>query len=529
MALGGSTDDTVPTWQYVQEVISDNIGKAETAINLANGYLEIISDRYNDILNDEPISWVVDINVGTDTPLTWSDPVVLNQEPTEPDYSGDVPSATIVPAVTIPSGISVTAPPVWDLELDEIPATPTLLEYSALPTLEPLPLIDIDIPVFDVALLTTEFSFTEAPYTDRVAQENEAEILRVLGGDLGIPQAYWDDLWAKVSGDLAEQQVGLARNARNRGAATFWGLPTEAVLTASRAVQDEANKKLQLVRIEQAQKQAELAHDDFWKAVDAALKYEQQWIDFHNQVQARALTAAQALATVAIQVHNANVARYNLLLQSAKLEAEVLTLKVETILKKYEAQLRVNQAQIEQNKGVIAVFQAEVQAYSVSQTTQIQAIAEKIKWWNATVVADTGYKSLTLDKAKVDITNYSALLSKIDTLSRGAAALLAARTGVAEYALKNQLGILEQQKNKNASILDVSRLTQAAQEVKAKLDIAQTEWLGGQGNALLENLAQLATGLAQALVTVSDVNLGSSYSAGNSYNESASHNAEKVW
>lgn len=526
-------DPTSPTGTYVQQIINENVNKAEQYIWAAQEYMRQISETYQNIQNDAPTDWFVDVNVGADTPMSWTNPVVVNAAPVEPAYGTEaveIPEDVVVPEVFTPSGITnVQQAPDWDLDLDEPPTSPTLLAYSALPTLEPLPLIDIDIPPFDVDLLTTEFSFTEAPYTERVAQENEAEILRVLGGDLGIPQEYWDDMWAKVAGDLAEQQVGLARNARNRGAASYWGLPTEAVLTVSRAVQDEYNKKLQLVRIEQAQKQAELAHDDFWKAVDAALKYEQQWIDFHNQVQIRALTAAQALATIAIQVHNENVAWYNAMLQGAKLEAEVLTLEVETILKKYEAQLRINQAQIEQNKGVTEVYQAEVQAYSVSQTMQIQAIAEKIKWWNATWGADLAYKNLTLERTKIDISNYAALLSKIEALSRGAATLLQARTGVSEFTLKNQLGILSQDEKRNASVFDGARIIQAAQEVNAKLQIEQVQWLGGQGNALLQNLAQLANGLAQALITVSDVNLGSSYSNSDGYSITASRNAEKVW
>jgi hypothetical protein len=89
--------------------------------------------------------------------------------------------------------------------------------------------------------------------------------------------------------------------------------------------------------------------------------------------------------------------------------------------------------------------------------------------------------------------------------------------------------MFEQDVRKNAAAIEVGKITQAAQEIMAKLQIAQTQWLAGQGNTLLQEMATLAIGLAQALITVSDVNLGSSVSGSSSTSTSASRNAELVW
>lgn len=529
MALSSGISTDTPTWQYVKDVIAANITKADTAVGVAYGQLEVISKRYQDIMNSLPAEWFVDTDIGTNTTITWTSPVTGTKGVSEPSYTDDVPTDAAVPDVNIPSAIVVQAQPKWEFEQDDPPAIGEMIKYGSLPTLGTIDNINVSVPDFEIEYLDTEFEYEEDSYEEQLAGSVKSNIARVLGGNLGIPQEYWDAMWAKASGDLAAQQVGLARNARNRGAATHWGLPTEAVLTASRAVQDEGTQKLSLVRIEQAQEQARLAHADFWKAIDAAIRFEQQWIDLHNKMSDRALAAAQQLSAVAIQVHNANVVQYNALVEKAKTTLAVQNSQIEATLKEYAAKLQKSEIEIKRNQSTISLLSAETQVYSVSQTVQIQAIAEKVKWWNSQWESHSRYEKLKQEKAQLDISNYAALLSKIQAISQATAQVLNARVGAEELTLKSQTAKLSQEQMVNAAALDVSKLTQAAEQANAQLQVAQSQWLNGQGSALLQHISQLSYSLAQALVTVSDVNLGSTYGASDGYSESASHNSEKVW
>lgn len=517
------------TPDFVQNVISSNLQEAEDAVRYAENKMNEIAAVYSDIQNDVPTNRYVDVNIGANANIVWPNSVGITTSPVEPDYAPLVPATISVGGVTVPGQIAVDTRPQWNVDLSDTPPDLPASEVGDVAVLDPLPLIEVAIPSMDVALLTFDFTFTETPYVPQLSDDVKTELERVLGGDMGIPQSYWDDLWTEVSNDLARQQAGAQRQARNRGAATYWGLPTETVLVASRAIADEGQRKLTQVRLEQAKQQAVFAREDFWQAVGQAIAYENQWLAFHNQVQARALTAAEQTYGLKVQVHNANISRYNAMLEGAKLDGSIDDLKVQRVLKKHASQLSANTLELEQDKTVLQRFLAGWQGYTANTSAQISAAGEQVKWWNGQTDAHSRYETLKLEKSKIDVQNYSAVLAKIEAISRATASVLTARTGVSQWQLENQVSAFDTDTKKNAAELDKTRITLAAQEANAKLQIAQTEWLSGQGNTLLNNLAQLAVGLAQSWITVSDVSLGASASESVSNSTTASRNEERVW
>jgi len=514
---------------FVQDVITNNLQAAEDAVRYAEFKMHEIANAYTDIQNDVPTNRYVDVNIGANANIVWPNAVGTVASPVEPNYASEVPSTISVGSVTTPGEVWVDTRPQFNVDLSSIPQALPASEVGAVAVLEPLPLIEVAIPMMDVALLTADFSFTETPYTPQLADDVRINLERVLGGDMGIPQSYWDDLWTEVSNDLARQQTGALRQARNRGAATHWGLPTETVLVASRAIADEGQRKLTQVRLEQAKQQAVFAREDFWQAIGQAIAYENQWLAFHNQVQARALTAAEQTYGLRVQVHNANINRYNAMLEGAKLDGSIDDLKVQRVLKKHSSELSANTLELEQDKTVLQRFLAGWQGYTANTDAQIKSVGEQVRWWNGQTDAHSRYETLKLEKAKIDVQNYSAILAKIEAVSRATASVLGARTGVSQFQLANQVSTFDTDTKKNAAELDKTRITLAAQEANTKLQIAQTEWLSGQGNTLLNNLAQLAVGLAQSWITVSDVNLGATASESISSSTTASRNEQKVW
>lgn len=811
---------SLPTWEYVQQVITANIGKSEDAIDVAYNHMAAIAVSYDALQHG---NWDVDVGVGTDVDLQWpSGPSLIASvvEPTANDLPTDivvrkteaqvidpgvapiwdVPGSTVpediadanltlvaaLPAVPVintsvpvmdvgaaahgftptdapewaidlsgsptdiadaalsPVGALGTVPTIdaevsaldvakannpdipinpllWDVDLSGLPNDLDALALSTVAQLNALPLIDVSIPTMDVALLDESFSFVEEAYVERVSTEIEANLQAVLGGEVGLPQGYWDLMWTEVSNDFARLQVSDLRNARNRGAASHWGLPTETVLVAAGKIQDEGARKLQTVRLEMVKQQAIMAREDYWQAITQGMAYEKIWVDQSDRVNQRALAAAEQAVGLSVQVQNANIARFNLSLEAAKLDGSIDDLKVKRLLSKHSQELQSNSMEIQQDKQKVERWIGEWQGHDIDSKLEISNLSERAKVWGIEIdarvkaagldldttktnmdryqgileadkldstldamkvkrVLDThtanletnkveigadksvldrwlgkwdGYKTektlevstlaeetkawgmeldgdvklggLNLDETKtnlsrhqeslstaklslesdvarvkrvleshsanmqtaqvetdrdkavisrwlgewqgykieldaqlaaateeakywgikvdgaarmsaqgveedkVAIQNYVAQLSKVDTVSRSISQLLTARVGQQEAEIKNQAQTFQSSAAINAASLNVAQLTQAAQETKAKLDIAQKEWVGGQGNALLNNMAQLAVGLAQSLITVSDVNLGSSASSSDSYSESASHNAEKVW
>lgn len=520
------TDTTLatPTWRFVQDVVAENISKAEMAYIVARDSLATLATQYQSLVLEQD-----HVNVTTYTPISWPHELEPPAQPVEPDYSKEGPQSVDVHQVQKPFGLSVPGAPSYSVDLSGQPDPIAPASLIEVPALDPIPLIDVVIPTIPTTTLSAEFAFTEPSYEERVSPLVRAGIERVLQGDMGLPKRYWEAIWAEAANDLARQQVGVLRNARNRGAASYWGLPSEAALSAARAVQDETTRQLSKTRLEQVKQQATFARDDFWQGIQQGIAYEQQWLNFHEQVANRALAAAEQVVKLAIEIQNARIQQHNLLLESAKIMGELNNLKVQSAISRNAQVLQILSAQIQVEKFKIDRFQAEWQGYQIDKSVHIQSAGERLKWWNGIVDADARYEQLQLQQSDTDLKKYAALLSKIETIARATATLLQARTGAQAFDLDKKKAVLAQDQAKNATLLEISKLIQAAKETNAKLNISQAEWIGGQGAEILKAIATHSVGMYQALLTVSDVNLSSGWSGSSSDSVTASRNVEKVW
>lgn len=261
--------------------------------------------------------------------------VVLPDQDTLPTVSADVPDLAPVAA------LGITAPAFGGASSLAV----------SVPALSALPTISAVVPTIDIGVLAAEFDFTEPTYTGDLSPDVRTALANVLGGSMGLPASYWSALWARAAGDLSKQMVGKARLARNRGAASYWQLPSEPVLAASREVLDETAQSLQMGRLQQALAEATMAREDFWQAVQQGLAYENAWINFHDHVAQRALGAAEQLVNLKVAVHNANVQRYNLLLDATKAQTDVDRVRLDAALRGYEAQLRGTETEVSVGKA----------------------------------------------------------------------------------------------------------------------------------------------------------------------------------
>ena len=540
-------------------------------------------DNLNNLREDLPLT-IVDVDIGTTIDQNWTGTEIdVPSDPEEPNYAGFLPvtvtitdpteptdpsidsptkpSDPVIDSIVIPSNVAVRAKVDDDLDLTGQPDDIEDESFSEIPEIGTLPEISAVTPTLDTDLLSADFSFTEPTYTERVSAEVEAGIKQVLGGDMGLPQGYWDSVWNEATGDLSRLETGRLRKARNRGAATYWGLPTEAVLVASREISDETVRAQQKARMEQARAQLVYAREDFWKAVAQGIAYEDQWINAHQQMAQRALAAAEAAVNLSVAVHNANVQRYNFIIEAAKLSIAVDQAKLQRVLSQFEANLKARELELQQDVSKVQRFQARWNGYQISTNAKISHLSEQIKHWSSTAEAHSGYTNLGLQaetelaklllnndqaneqlqlqrdsdyskvllqkqlafeglkfqKTGLDLQQYSSLLQRITAVSQATAAVLAARTGVKQINLTGQQSILERASLINNLKVETAKITQAAQESKANIDISQAQWLEGQGNQLASSIADLAYGYAQAAVAAARVNLSSDVS--NSFSE----------
>lgn len=485
--------------------VSDLIDLRDDAYARARADLSALAGS----LKDLPYSWV-DTDIGEKAEVDWSgSDVALPSAPVEPDWSGQTPQAVPIPAPSVPAAVGVQAAPTWTDALE----TPDALGDSALgplAVLGALPAVTAATPSLDVGLLSTEFSFSEPEITERVSAEVEAGIKRVLGGDMGLPASYWDALWRQASGDLARQQLGRLRSARNRGAASHWGLPGETVLSASREIQDEGARALQVTRMQQALQAATFAREDFWQAINQGLAYEAQWIGANQQVAARALAAAEQLHTLRVQVHNANLGRFQQAMERARLAGTLDDLHINRDLRRHAAVLQGNAQELGRAAHEVERFQARYQGYQIASGARVQDLGERVRYWMGQADTHQKYEALKQAKTKLDLDNYTAQMGRVATLADATSRLLGARTVASDLGLRGQVSRFDAAARRNATGIDVARLTQAAQGEQARLDIAQGQYITGQSQSQQARIAELTVGIAQAAIAAADVALGSS-------------------
>lgn len=464
-----------------------------------------------------PQKWV-NTQIGDAADVAWSGEqnvggVTSPGPPEEPTFEGELPNDVTIRDVDIPAAVGVGAQPTFD-------ALPTAPDDLADATLGPIaalanvPEVEAVIPTIEVSALEDEFEFTDpmTGYAGRVSTEVEAEIKRVLGGDLGLPQAHWDALWNKAAGDVARVQVGRAREAENTGIGAQWGLPSETHLTWLRRANDESKRELQRTRLETAIQQAVMAREDFWSAVDKALQYEDQWIQVNQEIARRALAAAEQLHRLRVDVYNANVQALYQGSQAATFQAEVDRIKIQRELDIFAAGLARNAEELNRDKQVIERYQAKFQGYGVSTTARIEDLAQRWRAWSAQGETHSRYQGIKMDHAARVIENYRAQVQKSTVASDAVAALLNARTGASRMDLAGRVAEFDATAKRNAVGIDVAKINQAAQEAQAQLDVNQGQYTTTRQNELETKAIDTLASTLNATVAASDVAAGASFS-----------------
>jgi hypothetical protein len=518
MASYGTQSDLV-----VQTVRDLNDLRTAT-YNLATTSLEDLKQAIVEL----PLT-IIDTDIGAQIDINWTaviptTPTVV--EPTVPDIA-DVSSLPTIGDVTQPAEVDVGTAPVWSVSLDTVPTAPSITWPTA-PTFDELPTIDTVVPVISVEALSAAFSYIDPTYSIEIENLKQS-ITGVLNGNLGLPASYWEDIWQRASGTIAKVAVGKLRQSRNRGAASWWSLPSEAVLSAARQIQDETAKSLQLDRLEKAVQEAVFAREDFWKGMDAAIKYEELFLTAHQQMAARTLEAAKETVNSLIAVYNANLAGFTFILEAAKTEVEIDKITYEALTAKYQALAQMYAAQVQQSEGEIKLYASKLDGYKIEKELLIQNAAEQVKYWNGVVDADIKYKTLIQSVDDLKVKAYTADTQGFAAIYNAANSLYDLRIKGAKYPAEYAQIEASLDEAKNKIEIEKGRLITESQKAKAQLDVTQSQWI--QANAL-ENISKVAEfnySYAQAIATVSDVSLSAGTDIGFQQTYNASMNEDLAW
>lgn len=318
-------------------------------------------------------------------------------EPVRPDLGFDDPA---VPQVYTPAQVDRFAKPSDardTVSFDEVGTTyepgpkPTLPIYTShtvvVPDLEPMPAISgpapvaltsatppvfdgITLPSFAVSInpanlpaLQDGFDFNEDPFAPEVLDEIKTEIRRVYAGGTIIPQWVWDGVWSKAAGNLKRQERAAIREAQQEHAARGWMMP--GIVANARAAEARQKAAEAISELTQANvtKQAEAHREDLWKAIETGMAIEALLERVSNQANDRALRAAVEANNAGIAVYNAAVQAY----QITEIAAKDLLIKLKDLelrgslaeLQEFETELKAAGFVLEYDKNLIEVYKAE--------------------------------------------------------------------------------------------------------------------------------------------------------------------------
>lgn len=457
------------------------------------------------------------INVGYQPPTYWGGGQVGFERPAEPSLGA--PGI----ALTAPSAVTPFTTTLTTAALDTTGAPSSSMTEWSPEKPASLDALEMVVPVINPQELTSTWSFSEPSYGGTLSTLITRTLENVLGGERSIAQEYWNSMWESMIGNLGKSRRDQQRLARNRGAASHWGLPTETALVGARVAADESHRAAQEAWLKLAQTEATMAHDDFWKAMGYIVQYEGMLMDAHQKMAARSLSSTEQLHNLRVQVYNANLKKYELYLERGKL----LGVKDELTIKRYAEKLAAASVEIQQEAQRVARYQAQWAAYQTSKSAAVSVAGGQVQKYNAEL--DTWMRKEAAKIANTEATAkaYSAQVQKISDIAQATATLLQARSAVGKLDIDATVAQLETEKARNATNIEVAKLVQAAQEVKAKIDVAQAQWVTGQSTAVGQRLAELAVGFAQACVQASDISYGRNVNSEASIR--ASQNEELAW
>jgi hypothetical protein len=354
------------------------------------------------------------------------------------DFNEAAPALNELVAPVVNYGVAPTVPdvgavPVPDAPELAFPDAPMQLSLS-LPTFGGLNLREDWLDKLDVMpelelVAPTPYTFTQNPdYSSAVLESLKSVIQTRLAGGTGLPPAVEQALWDRARDRETKTALANIADVNRQSEALGYHLPPGVVAAQLRAAQQDYYDKLSGLSRDISIKQAELEQSNLKEVVAQGIQLEGQLIDYSWKMEQMAFESAKTYAENALQVFNAEVEQYKALLAGYQTYASVYKDIIQAELAKvevYKVQIDAEKAKADINKSLVDAYKAEIEAsmaqveiyraqVGAAQTlvqleqAKIGAAGEQIRAYVAQVNAETAkveaYKAqVQADATKVDM------------------------------------------------------------------------------------------------------------------------------
>lgn len=374
-----------------------------------------------------------------------------------PQFTATMPTLNFGVAPEIAIGAVPTLPAIRDVALPdapevELPALPSMLSLNTptfagmdshtdwLERLKNAPTLDLVRPA---ALV-----YQRGPaYTSQLLDNLKAVLNERIQGGTGLSPEVEALIWGRAVDRESRLALDAELDVVRAGEALGFKLPQGVVVAQLERARREFRDKIAGLSRDVAIKQAELEQSNLQQVVAEGVQLEAKLMDNALQIEQQAFEAARAMADSHLQIYNAGVREFEVLMQQFNTFAGVYRtlIDAETAkLQQYQAELQAEQTKAQINQSLVAQFKAQVEAQQIrvemyrtqlqgAQTlmqveqTKLQAAGEQVRAFVATVNAETA----RLDAYKTQV---GAEATKVEVFKSQAQAFAAESSAKAEVA-----------------------------------------------------------------------------------------------
>jgi len=343
--------------------------------------------------------------------------------PVAPTISyGTIPTIPTIDSVAVPAAPTITTPSLPSLlSLGVVAFAGVDIHADWLTQLENVPTMNLVAP--------TPYSYARGPeYASALLSHLQTLVNNRLNGGTGLGPAVEQAIWDRSRDRETKIAQANVDEVMRKSEALGFKLPTGALSAQLREAEQAYYDKLSELSRDIAIKQADLEQTNLKETITAGMQLEATLVDHSYKMEQLAYETAKTYADNAIQVYNAQVENFRVLLQSYSTYAEAYKTVIQAELAKveaYKAQLQGEQAKADINRSLVEQYKAQIEAGMASvkiyeaqigaaqtlvqlEQAKIGAASEQIKAYVAGVNAETSkveaYKaSVQAESTKVEV------------------------------------------------------------------------------------------------------------------------------
>lgn len=395
-----------------QQAIGDLTNLDIVPISFEDADFDLVVDYGSFVRPEKPLAPTIDEvavvvpDAPTVTPIEFTDP---GAPPEEPDFSGLSYVAPAPPDVTLPNAPTDTDVALVEIEIPEfdtytLPAVPTLYDLN-IPDAPEIAEVEFEAvrPDFDIALPDSAFNWTEVAYSSTLLDSVKTNLASLMNGGLGLPAEVEQALFDRARGRadvLAQKRVQeVSDDLAARGLvepAGYLARRLDAARQDARLEQSTINSDITI-------ESAKISVESVRFALTQAVALEIALLEQNGQINQRALEAAKVGADIAMNVFNAQVARYNLEVELYKADAEVFKQRIQASI----ARAELFKAEIDGQKAIGEINESLIRAYAAEIST-ISTLADIYRARVDAAKARGEINVQRLEQARLRVQTYSA-------------------------------------------------------------------------------------------------------------------------